>query len=168
MAPLVKGRLEDYLFIMPLARTHLRIELIIFGCCILVACFLRRKDGIGPTEAKLFLSSYLFSSLFLSPDLDLARSRASRRWGIGRVLWWPYSHFFRHRRLSHHLMWGPLTRILYFGGILFTLAWGMTALMGRSFSWPALPWSVLGAILCGFYLPNQIHILVDWIWSMRR
>ncbi len=51
----------------------------------------------------IFLSAYLFSSLFLSPDLDLHNSRATKRWGIARIFWLPYSWVFRHRAVSHHL-----------------------------------------------------------------
>jgi len=151
---------------MPSAKTHLCIEMVTLGVCILPLSYLLIGGGIGPNETASFLGAYLFSSLFLSPDLDLARSRAARRWGLGRVLWLPYSALFRHRRLSHHLVWGPLTRILYLGGFVLAAAFGIALVTNAELAWPAWPRSLLVSIFCGLYLPNQIHIVVDHLWSM--
>ena len=165
---LVKSRLGRYLSNMPSAKTHLWIEMVALGVCILPLGYLLINGSIGPNEMASFLGAYLFSSFFLSPDLDLARSRASRRWGLSRVLWLPYSALFRHRRLSHHLIWGPLTRILYLGGFVLAATFGIASATNAKLSWPTWPRSFLVAIFCGLYLPNQIHIMVDHLWSRFR
>lgn len=153
---------------MPSGKTHLKIELAVWAVCAVGSVFLQTKGALSWTTEGSFLCAYLFSSLFLSPDLDLARSRASRRWGIGRIVWFPYAALCRHRRMSHHLLLGPLTRILYLGGVLLGLLFGLALVTGRSlsFSWPS--WQIVAAILSGLYLPNQIHILVDRISSLGR
>ena len=139
--------------------------MVILGGCILPLSCLLLQDVIGSREVAAFLGAYLFSSLFLSPDLDLARSRASRRWGIGRVFWLPYSTLFRHRRLSHHLLWGPLTRILYLGGLVLIAYTGIALLSGMAVARPVWPRSLLISVVCGLYLPNQVHIVLDHLWS---
>ena len=153
---------------MPSGKAHLKIELLVWGVCAVGAVFLNAKGTLSWTAGGSFLFAYLFSSLFLSPDLDLAQSRASRRWGIGRIVWFPYAAMCRHRRISHHLILGPLTRILYLGAIVIGLLYGFAHLAGRSvsFSWPS--WRVVSAILVGFFLPNQLHIIVDRISSFAR
>ena len=150
---------------MPSARTHLWCEMVILGACILPLSCLLIQGAIGSAEVAAFLGAYLFSSFFLSPDLDLARSRASRRWGIGRVFWLPYSAVFRHRRLSHHLLLGPLTRILYLGGLILIAYTGIALLTGRTVAWPAWSQALLVSVFCGLFLPNQVHIVVDHLWS---
>lgn len=154
---------------MPSGKTHLRVEMAVLAACVGGVAFLQCERVIDWQAGGTFLLAYLFSSLFLSPDLDLARSRASRRWGLCRVLWFPYALLCRHRRLSHHLLWGPLTRILYLGTIALGLVWGIGSLLnGRSVSGFAPSWQILPPLLLGLYLPNQIHILVDRLWSFCR
>jgi len=126
------------------------------------------KGALSWTTEGSFLCAYLFSSLFLSPDLDLARSCASRRWGIGRIVWFPYAALCHHRRISHHLLFGPLTRIGYLGGILLGLLFVLASATGRSVSFARPSWQIVAAILSGLYLPNQVHILVDRISSLSR
>ena len=153
---------------MPSGRTHLKIEMIGLLIGTIAVAVLVVEGRIDVWLGGIFLSAYLFSSLFLSPDLDLHNSRATKRWGIARALWLPYAWVFRHRAVSHHLLLGPLTRIAYLGGILLLLLWVMSFLTGRSLR-PALPsWSIFVAAICGLYLPNQIHIVVDRLVSFHR
>ncbi len=64
-----------------------------------------------------FAAGYLIGTFWLTPDLDLATSRASRRWGILRILWLPYAWLFPHRGLSHRPLLGALTRVLYLASL---------------------------------------------------
>lgn len=55
----------------------------------------------------------LFGGLFLSPDLDTI-SRPYRRWGIlGLNPWYPYRKMMKHRGVSHAVILGTGTRLLY-------------------------------------------------------
>ena len=60
-----------------------------------------------------FIVTYVFSLFWLSPDLDLANSESMKRWGILRFVWIPYARIFRHRGVSHSILLGSLTRLLY-------------------------------------------------------
>ena len=119
---------------MPSGRTHLKIEMIGLLIGTIAVAVLVVEGRIDAWFGGIFLSAYLFSSFFLSPDLDLHNSRATRRWGIARALWLPYSWVFRHRAVSHHLLFGPLTRIAYLGGSSFSSYGGLVLLQGDPYA----------------------------------
>ncbi|MBN1859312.1 metal-binding protein [Candidatus Bipolaricaulota bacterium] len=156
--------------IMPSGRTHLRIEIGLFVVTAAVVIWLGRIEEVRVDVGASFLGGYLFSSFFLSPDLDLQASRPMRRWGPLRVLWAPYAAAFRHRRLSHHPLLGPTTRLAYLGAWIALIIWITAVALGRppSISWPV--WPIMIAFLMGAYLPNEIHIGADWMvsaWKRR-
>lgn len=153
---------------MATGKTHLRIELGVFVLCSIACAYLMQAGVMHWPEVACFCGFYLFSSLFLSPDLDLHRSRASRRWGIARVLWSPYASIFRHRGLSHHVLLGPLTRILYLGAMAAFVIWCTGLAVGRSQTLSLPAWPVVAAGLVGVYLPNQIHTLADSLTPRGR
>jgi uncharacterized metal-binding protein len=64
--------------------------------------------------ATVYAASTLTSGLVLSPDLDL-HSESYKRWGFLRFIWWPYKTVLPHRHLlSHGIVIGMLTRVVYF------------------------------------------------------
>ena len=112
-------------------------------------------------ELLTFAGAYLFSSLMLSPDLDLRSNSARRRWGILGFIWVPYTKVFKHRGLSHNLLLGPLTRIgyLFLLGALVVFALNYFGL--RANIRVQLDKEILAMIGIGLYLPNVLHILYD-------
>ena len=66
----------------------------------------------------IFIGGLMFGTLLLSPDLDLSYSSVTGRWGILRILWFPYSLLFKHRGFSHHIIIGLLSRLLYLAILL--------------------------------------------------
>jgi uncharacterized metal-binding protein len=150
----------------PSGAVHLRIEAVSLLCWGGIGVYLLANGTISYPSFAAFVGSYLFSMLFLSPDLDLSQSRAFRRWGIFRWLWIPYARLFRHRGLSHRLILGPLSRVLYLTAIAWAF-WFLLSLLGLRISPAAPPWRVLLAIGFGLYLPNLTHILADRIASLR-
>ena len=56
---------------------------------------------LGPTGAISGGLGFLIGGLLLSPDLD-TRSNATRRWGVLKLLWWPYRRTLSHRSLFSH------------------------------------------------------------------
>ena len=156
---------------MPSGRAHLRIEL---GALVLITgagvglnhVYQYVKWGDATAPGLCFLGAYLFSSLLMSPDMDLVRSRPQSRWGVFRLLWLPYAVCFRHWGISHNLVFGPMTRIVYLALVVCTVL----ALLHYSFGvelgflehWREDLYSVpLWAIGVGLFLPNELHILVD-------
>ena len=156
---------------MPSGKTHLRVEL---GMLVLIAGtglllnhlsqYVQWDDAVSVVFC--FGGSYLFSSLFMSPDLDLASSRPARRWGVLRYLWLPYAACFRHWGVSHNPLLGPLTRIGYLGLLVSAALAGLHYGLGVEMTFMRQWWDDLGgrplwAIGIGLFLPNQVHILVD-------
>lgn len=153
---------------MPSGRTHLRIEIGLFVATAAAAAGLGVFGVVRVDLAASFLAGDLFSVFFLSPDLDLRASRPMRRWGPLRVLWIPYAAAFRHRRLSHHPLLGPTTRLAYLGAWVALIAWltGLAIDRPLSIAWPG--WPMILAFLVGAYLPNEAHIAADWMASTRK
>ena len=59
------------------------------------------------------MAGFLFSTFFLNPDIDLYYSKPTQRWGLLKYFIQPYSLMFKHRKLSHSLWFGSLTRIFF-------------------------------------------------------
>ena len=153
---------------MPSGKTHLRIETLILVLWAGLSVLLVLREWITSSQALLFLGSYVFSMVLMSPDLDLSKSDAFCRWGVLRWIWLPYAWIFRHRQTSHHPLLGPLSRILYIG--ILVLAGTFIYLVGTGNLGPRLGLSielVLPACL-GLYLPNLEHILADRISTSCR
>jgi uncharacterized metal-binding protein len=145
---------------MPSGRVHVAVEAGLLAGCTLAGVELARRGSLATESLVAFASAFAFSMLFLSPDLDLARSGPMRRWGPLAFLWWPYAKLFRHRGISHHVLWGPLTRLLYLAVVAGGIAAGVGALVGRPLRLGRLPidgW----VVLAGVYVPNVAHAIVD-------
>jgi uncharacterized metal-binding protein len=153
---------------MPSGKTHLKIEWTLLALWSAVAAILIHRTEVTLQQTLLFLVSYVFSMLLLSPDLDLSDSTAYERWGALRWLWRPYAWAFRHRQLSHHILLGPLTRAAYLGAIVGGAAWAYVSLTGAPRPHIHLTNSIVVPICLGVYLPNIEHIVADRIVTARR
>ena len=154
--------------IMPSGKTHLKIESLILLLWAGISSLLVLRTWIAIPQALLFIGSYVFSMVLMSPDLDLSKSDAFDRWGTLRWIWLPYAWIFRHRRTSHHPLLGPLSRILSIG--ILVLAATFIYLVATGNPGPRLRLSV-GVVLpvcVGLYLPNLEHILADRVSTSRR
>jgi len=141
---------------------HLQIELLLW--LPLTAGFYYLTVSLMHTL--IFAGAYLASSLLLSPDLDLKANKSRRRWGILSFIWWPYVKVFKHRGVSHSLLFGPLTRLGY---LTFLTALALAVLYYFQISLPQLRLNlstpVLAALISGLYAPNILHVLVDRLYS---
>ena len=64
-----------------------------------------------------FAASFAYATLFMNPDLDLANQiRLLSLRGILSLPFRSYARCFSHRGLSHHIIFGSLTRILWLSG----------------------------------------------------
>jgi uncharacterized metal-binding protein len=156
-------------------KTHFRVEA---GAGLLLgggwaASDTLREAALGalPKEALIgFGLGYVFSMVWLSPDLDLDRCDARRRWGPLGFLWLLYPRLFAHRGLSHDILLGTATRLAYLGGAVALVA-GPAGWAAWSRGWlpagaldperlvPLLP-GLLG-FAAGCWPPNIVHVLVD-------
>jgi uncharacterized metal-binding protein len=150
---------------MPSGKTHLRIELILLP--LWAALFYFFVDTSWQAGA-LFAGAYLFSSLLLSPDLDLRHNRSRRRWGLLGFIWIPYTKIFKHRGVSHSVLWGTLTRLGYLGLLALLIAFALKSIWAvplDSLAAPPMDLKMLSLLIAGLWLPNIIHTLTDHIHS---
>ncbi len=123
-----------------------------------------RADIVLPMEylnfqtTSVFSMSYLFGTFYLSPDLDIDSSPYGR-WGIFRFLWWPYKVMFKHRGLSHHFIFGPLTILANFTFIL------LPVLILAGFNICRIPGEFIVAVVLGIGVSIELHILADMVVS---
>ncbi len=149
---------------MPSGKTHLKFELATLPLWTIGGAVL----GVPWRELVIFTFSYVGASLLLSPDVDLANSAPARRWGALRLLWLPYARLFRHRGLSHSILFGPLTRVLYLGFLSFLVWCGLYLALGLRLGWRWPPPASAAAFACGVYLSNFLHVFLDRLVSRWR
>lgn len=83
-------------------------------------------------------AAFLFGGLMFGPDLD-TQSTPYARWGLFRIIWFPYRSVFKHRsRWSHGLVFGTLFRVVYFSGAV-TLLGAVLLIIFSAFSGGELP-----------------------------
>jgi uncharacterized metal-binding protein len=151
---------------MPSGRTHTAFELLI-APGFAAGLYVLFEPSLG--EVALFGGTYLLSSLFLSPDLDLHKNLARRRWGPLGFIWTPYSKIFKHRGLSHSLLLGPITRLIYLGVVFGLVLWGLSHVgLAPPQGSPKLGERTLFIVGAGLYLPNVLHVLLDRLVSALR
>lgn len=139
----------------PTGKVHLAIELGTLPGWVALGAVV----GVGRSSLLLFAGGYVAGSMFLSPDLDLTRSDAARRWGVVRFLWRPYAALFRHRGLSHAPVVGPLTRLAYLGALA-SVGWAILRAVA-DVSPLSFSLATIAPTLVGLYLPQLLHILLD-------
>ena len=170
-AGLDKRRVFQYsALVMPSGKTHLRIELLLLP--VWVVLFYLFIDASWQAGA-LFAGAYLFSSLLLSPDLDLRYNRSRRRWGLLGFIWIPYTKVFKHRGVSHSVLLGTLTRLGYLGVLALLIALGLSYLRVWTVPFGSLTATPIdiqlaGILVAGLWLPNIIHTLTDRVHSALR
>ncbi len=157
---------------MPSGKTHLRIELLLLPVWVAMGFVAEsyRVIAIGWEGMAIFAGAYLFSSLLLSPDLDLRHNRSRRRWGPLGFIWIPYTKVFAHRGISHSLLLGTLTRLVYLGILALVIALGLGYFRVWTISLDFLKTAPLdlrlvGILVAGLWLPNIMHTLTDRIHS---
>lgn len=172
---------------MPNGPTHDKIALLgaVVGAPIVAVI----ADRAGYSNAQALAAAltwsacHAWSGLLCSPDLDLDAS-IDNRWGLLRILWYPYRQIVPHRHwLSHGLIVGALARLLYlvfwFCLVVQVGLWTCMAL-----DIPAT-WSSLGAAqslyqgavsyphvslaaLAGFVSASDMHITADTISTFLK
>jgi len=107
-----------------------------------------------------FAAGYLIGTFWLTPDLDLATSRPSRRWGILRILWLPYAWLFPHRGLSHRPLLGALTRVLYLAALA-GIGLLLLDLFGYKFQFELSLSDGWLSFFAGVLIADAIHLALD-------
>ncbi len=158
-------------------KTHDRFSLGV-GSVSIITLFLW---GVAPLYILSFFVGWLFATLIFSPDTDILPRKNLK---IIKLLLFPYSIFFKHRGLSHGIITGTISRLIYLM-IVFTIIIFITHKMGylnfgvESFltythsyisnfdlSQPAYRYPTW--FLIGHFLADLCHILLDRISTFFR
>ena len=112
-----------------------------------------------------FFFSFCYATLFMNPDVDI--SDKNKLFSIKGFLTFPfriYSKIFKHRGLSHSIVFGTMTRILFlfilFLCLLFLLNKTISSKDFLSFSLGYKTY-ILFAI-SGIFLADMCHLLLDF------
>lgn len=164
-------------------RTHERNNMAMLPFFMLIAIFLTSN----PWLIVCFVTGYVLSTYYLSPDLDTF-SNAYRRFGRLRFIWRPYQMMFSHRGLSHFVLIGTLSRLVYLLAVIlgsyYLLAWllsqqswaevelhtaGITNLMKNPAYIMELPIrNHLIWLFSGLLLSDMIHLFFDQLSSFAK
>lgn len=146
------------------------------------------KISENPSIAGIVALTFLIGGLMFGPDLD-TMSKQYTRWGVFRLLWYPYQVFFKHRsRWSHGLVFGTFLRVVYIMGVLTLLSFGaaflyaiyshgeIPNLLGFAKSWGAigeytrfyLGENFFPAVFIGLWLGAASHTLTDMAGSFIK
>ena len=157
---------------------HLALNTAVLGGIYVVA-----QEHFPLADQLSFAGGFAFASIFLSPDLDLFYSTASKNWSFLRILWWPYSKLMKHRGLSHSLLLATISKLLYMSLMVISLYLASIMLIlyigeedllssgihlwkdGRkflmiSFSLAQEYWTFLRYVLLGMWVADIAHILI--------
>jgi uncharacterized metal-binding protein len=102
---------------MPAGHTHTSLNLALVPIVVLA---INQQQVVNISTLAMGSGAFIFATLFMSPDLDLFNSNPTAHWGKFKYLWLPYSKTFHHRGISHSLLFGSLTRIIYLSLVALT------------------------------------------------
>ena len=109
---------------MPKYSTHTTFNLSLSFPLILAGLYLY----IHPTNTQLgiFSIAFIYTTLFMHPDMDVAHKikRSSLR-GVLSLPFIGYAKVFKHRGISHTLILGSLTRILWLCAVALIIGYGL-------------------------------------------
>jgi uncharacterized metal-binding protein len=158
-------------------KTHDRINLIVGA--ILCGSLL----GLGQHKyvTASFAVGWLISTLIFSPDTDIL---PKARTGPLRFFLYPYSVFFKHRGLSHSLLFGTITRFVYgflmLGGLLYVLHemnkisfsakdyFSVLYYWLKAYNYDYIQYQMLTWLFGGAFLADLCHIFTDVISSFFK
>jgi uncharacterized metal-binding protein len=141
-----------------------------------LAAYLLFSATQDATQALAGCAGYIFGAVLLTPDLDTRSSCLSRwkRWFRLAWIWAPYRKLFKHRGISHAIVLGTASRVLYLGAIA-TLVYYLTFLISEQFKF-SLParaqlWYYryyLGMAIAGIELSAWVHYLCDGVFPLQK
>jgi uncharacterized metal-binding protein len=166
---------------MPSGKTH---DAVTFFLAVPVGILIWRFSG-GIVPATIASGAFILGGLMFGPDLD-TKSVQYARWGVFKIIWFPYRLFFPHRSAwTHGLLFGTLFRIIYFLGFVTVLLFGVYLIISFvtigqipsevSF---AAAWQQFGEqmrrmlgeyvfyfVFAGLWIGAASHSLADWALS---
>ncbi|MCB9228858.1 MAG: metal-binding protein [Deltaproteobacteria bacterium] len=168
-------------------KVHNRINL---SGTVLVLPLLYFYTSLSEPEILAFGGGAVFGSCFLSPDLDLKQSNSQRAWGGFRWLWYGYHRMFAHRKLSHMIVLGTLSRLLWLGLMAFLSLFSINLLywlfqqpdlrgilqaqvvtgelIREGTFWLHSNQPLAAGFFCGLIFSDTLHLISDLLFSLAR
>lgn len=113
----------------------------------------------------IFAGVFTYSTLFMNPDLDLANS--IKLFSIRGFLTLPfrsYAKIFKHRGLSHHIVLGSLSRILWlgvWGALIFLIVYKILPNPSSLYRFYLKNQSIMHTIFFAICIADWSHLLLD-------
>lgn len=148
---------------MPQYKTHARFNILLVLPIIDAGLIYALHPAFG--FLLTFSLSYAYATLYMNPDVDLAyQIKLFSLKGLLTLPFRGYAHFFRHRGLSHSILFGTLTRIAWLLLISIAVLYGGNYLFlaKKHFSWllkEYQPYLLYG--IAGVFFADLFHILLD-------
>lgn len=118
------------------------------------------------SQIAMFTGMYLFSGLYLSPDIDMSKSVVSKRYGILKFIWYPYQKCFPHKGdffnrnyFTHFPVLATLIRLVYFLTIPLIILNYYNIQIN-------LEWLIMLYISCE--LASFLHLLLDILYTKTK
>ena len=117
------------------------------------------------SQLALFAGAFTYSTLYMSPDVDLAyQIKFLSLRGLLTLPFRPYSWVFKHRGLSHTPIIGTLTRVIYLALIAFGIlyfAYEFVPTKDGFIAFITLYQTPLILVLAGAAIADLCHLLLD-------
>jgi len=157
---------------MPSAQVHTSVNLAALLCGLGVGA------GLGLLHAELwqpFALGFAFSTLSLSPDLDLAASvrvDSRKNWGLLGGLWMPFGRLVKHRGVTPFVR-GPVVLLAYLSVLVLLvrlMGWLVAGALSLRVPVVVVHPVVVGWGLLGVMSAHAIHVVLDGYrpWDWRR
>lgn len=155
---------------MALYKTHAKLNILIALPIVLGICtYLLKTD---PKLLLIFSSAFIYGTLYMNPDLDLAHS--IKLFSFRGVLTMPfrgYSKIFKHRGISHSIILGTLTRVGYLVGLAFFISYFLLQIPyfhQEAYLFYQSNKTLFITGFLGLFLADFFHILVDVLTPKRK
>jgi uncharacterized metal-binding protein len=138
-------------------------------------------NGEHPLIIATFAFGWLIATFIFSPDTDLM---PKKRAGWLRYFLYPYSIFFKHRGVSHSLLFGTFTRVFYIfllSGLMIFIFFkmGYLSMSGgdyflaarkyfQGYDYKVYHYRLLTWLYLGMFLADASHIFLDKLSSLFK
>lgn len=140
---------------MPGYNAHRLFNYAVFIAIIAALC-VRDKTLVNLKMLLALGAGFYIGTDFITPDLD-TDSTAIKRWGRLKIIMLPYKWMFTHRRSSHNIVYGAVTRILYISLIVLCLYYLLFSSLPES----AILSVYVFIFLIGIIIANAMHVILD-------
>jgi len=145
---------------MPGYNTHRRFN---YAVLLIVVVLFYLLDIIifDPVHFLILGAGFYTGTEFITPDLDV-HSRAIKRWGVFKILWFPYMILFEHGKSSHNIIFGAFVRLLYIIAIILGAYYLLFNTLPSDIM--IIPLGYVLTFITGIILANGLHVILDMLF----